>query len=535
MSTVSLISAPGVAPPPEVFNYARYLLAQNVSRAAKTAFVDDDSALTYGELDVRVRQMATALRALGIRREERILILMQDSTDWPVVFLGAMYAGIVPVAVNTLLTSADYAYMLEHARIQAVFVSGPLVPVLEGALVAADHEVQKVIVSRPTGPLAFGKIAFDAFLEAHAPALQAANTHSDDPAFWLYSSGSTGRPKGAVHTHANPYWTGELYGKAVLGLREDDICFSAAKLFFAYGLGNALTFPMTVGASVIVMAERPTPEATFLRWKGHVRQMKPTVFFGAPTGFAGMLASKALPRRDEVALRLVSSAGEALPAEIGERFYRHFGVHIVDGIGSTEMLHIFMSNRPDDVRYGTTGRPVAGYDIELRGEDGRQVPDGEPGDLYIHGPSAAIMYWGNRVKSRETFQGGWTKSGDKYIRNADGTYTYAGRSDDMLKVSGIYVSPFEVEATLVQHPAVLEAAVIGVPDADGLTKTKAFVVLKPGQEATEAELKTFVKSLLAPYKYPRQIEFIDQLPKTATGKIQRFKLRERETANNQST
>jgi benzoate-CoA ligase len=243
-----------------------------------------------------------------------------------------------------------------------------------------------------------------------------------------------------------------------------------------------------------------------------------------------MLASPSLPGRTNVSLRLVSSAGEALPGEIGERFCRHFGVDIVDGIGSTEMLHIFLSNLPGKVRYGTTGWPVPGYEIELRGEDGHAVPDGEPGDLYIHGPSAAIMYWGNRNKTRETFQGGWTKSGDKYIRNSDGTYTYAGRTDDMLKVSGVYVSPFEIEATLVQHPAVLEAAVIGVPDLDGLTKTKAFVVLKTGANATDAELKAFVKDKLAPYKYPRQIEFVEELPKTATGKIQRFKLRDRETA-----
>jgi len=273
------------------------------------------------------------------------------------------------------------------------------------------------------------------------------------------------------------------------------------------------------------MAERPTPEATFKRLTG---SPQPTVFYGAPTGFAGMLAHPSLPKKDQVALRLVSSAGEALPAELGERWKAHFGVDIVDGIGSTEMLHIFLSNLPGQVRYGTTGWPVPGYEIALRGEDGGTVPDGEPGDLYIHGPSAAMMYWGNRQKTRETFQGGWTKSGDKYIRNADGSYTYAGRSDDMLKVSGIYVSPFEVEATLVQHPAVLEAAVIGVPDAEGLTKTKAFVVLKNGGQATDAELKAFVKDKLAPYKYPRQIEFVADLPKTATGKIQRFKLRERE-------
>ena len=306
------------------------------------------------------------------------------------------------------------------------------------------------------------------------------------------------------------------------------MCFSAAKLFFAYGLGNALTFPMSVGATTLLMAERPTPDATFKRWTGGIGGCKPTVFYGAPTGFAGMLASPQLPSREQVALRLVSSAGEALPAEIGERFKRHFGVDIIDGIGSTEMLHIFLSNQPGKVRYGSTGWPVPGYDIELRGEGGLPVPDGEPGDLYIRGPSAAMMYWGNRAKTRDTFQGGWTKSGDKYIRNGDGSYTYGGRSDDMLKVSGIYVSPFEVEATLVQHPAVLEAAVIGVPDEEGLTKTKAYVVLKAGASATDAELKAFVKDRLAPYKYPRVIEFITELPKTATGKIQRFRLRERE-------
>ena len=327
-------------------------------------------------------------------------------------------------------------------------------------------------MSRPAQPLEAGEIEFGDFLAIASPLTKPARTHADDPAFWLYSSGSTGRPKGTVHSHANPYWTTELYGKAILGLKESDVCFSAAKLFFAYGLGNALTFPLAVGATALLMAERPTPEAVFKRWRGGVGGIKPTVFYGAPTGFAGLLASNLLPKREDVGLRLVSSAGEALPAEIGERFKRHFGVDIVDGIGSTEMLHIFISNRPDKVRYGSTGWPVPGYDIELRGDGGRAIPDGEPGDLYIHGPSAALMYWGNRAKTRETFEGRWTKSGDKYIRNADGTFTYAGRSDDMLKVGGVWVSPFEVEATLVQHPSVLEAAVIGAPDADGLIKTQ---------------------------------------------------------------
>jgi len=517
-----------VPAPPETFNFARWLLEANASRPDKAAFVDDAGSLAYGELDERARRFAAALKDAGVKREERALLLMLDSSDWPVAFLGAILAGVVPVAVNTLMTADDYAYMLEHSRAQAVFVSGALKPALKGALTKSDHEVHKVVVSRLAQPLEPDEVEFEAFIGDAAPLMKPARTQADDPVFWLYSSGSTGRPKGTVHSHANPYWTCELYGKAILRLKESDVCFSAAKLFFAYGLGNALTFPMSVGATTLLMAERPTPEAVFKRWTGGVGGVKPTVFFGAPTGYAGMLASPALPRREEVALRLASSAGEALPAEIGERFKRHFGVDIVDGIGSTEMLHIFISNRPDKVRYGATGWPVTGYDIELRGEDGRAVPDGEPGDLYIHGPSAAMMYWGNRAKTRETFQGGWTKSGDKYIRNADGSYTYAGRTDDMLKVSGVYVSPFEVEATLVQHPAVLEAAVVGVPDADGLTKTKAFVVLKPGGQADEAELKAFVKDRLAPFKYPRAIEFVAELPKTATGKIQRFKLREME-------
>jgi benzoate-CoA ligase len=520
-----------VPAPPELFNFAQHLLAANAARHGKAAFIDDLGTLAYGELDERVRRFAAGVRGLGLRREERVLLVMQDCNDWPVAFLGAVYAGVVPVAVNTLLTADDYAYMLEHSRAQAVLVSGALLPAITAAMTRSDHEVAKVIVSRPVAPLHPAEVEFESFLQAASPLASCARTNADDPAFWLYSSGSTGRPKGTVHSHANPYWTCELYGKAILQLRSDDVCFSAAKLFFAYGLGNALTFPLAAGATTLLMAERPTPDATFHRLTGGVGGTRPTVFYGAPTGFAGMLASPHLPARAQVSLRLVSSAGEALPADLGERFKAHFGVDIVDGIGSTEMLHIFLSNRPDRVRYGTTGWPVPGYEVELRGDEGQPVPDGEPGDLYIQGPSAAMLYWGNRQKTRDTFQGGWTKSGDKYVRNSDGTYTYSGRSDDMLKVSGIYVSPFEVEATLVQHPAVLEAAVIGKEDAEGLVKTKAFVVLKNGCSATEDELKAFVKDRLAPYKYPRFIEFIGELPKTATGKIQRFRLREREAAS----
>ena len=521
------------APGPS-FNFAAHLIARNAQRPGQTAFIDDHESLSYGELTERVARMARVLLDLGIRREERVLLLMHDCCDWPVCFLGALYAGIVPVAVNTLLTAEDYAYMLRHSRAQLALVSPALVPVLQRATAQSAHELRAVLVAGADTTATEGTLALRALLNQAQPLPQCADTSPDDPGFWLYSSGSTGKPKGTLHTHANPYWTAELYGRGVLNLRADDVCFSAAKLFFAYGLGNALSFPMSVGATTLLMAERPTPQAVIQRWLGRIGERtvrKPTVFFGAPTGYAGLLASPELPERSQVALRMASSAGEALPAELGMRFTEIFGVDVVDGIGSTEMLHIFLSNRPGEVRYGTTGWPVPGYTIELRGEDGTPVPDqadgsSAMGELFINGPSSAVMYWGDRERSRQTFRGAWTRSGDKYVRNSDGTYTYCGRSDDMLKVSGIYVSPFEIEATLVQHPDVLEAAVVGYADAQGLTKTKAFVVRKPGRNVDAAGLRDFLKDRLAPFKSPREFAFVDDLPKTATGKIQRFRLRD---------
>ncbi|MFL6662398.1 MAG: benzoate-CoA ligase family protein, partial [Rhizobacter sp.] len=409
------VSAPG-----ERFNAARHLLQANASRPDKIAYIDDRRRIAYGELDEQVRRCAAGLLRLGLRREDRLLLLIHDGIDFPVAFLGALYAGVVPVPVNTLLTPADYAYMLGHCRAQALIVSQALWPQAHDALAQASAragtDVQVIVAGDAPAPE--GTRSFASLL-VHAPLDEPVDSAADDIAFWLYSSGSTGRPKGTVHTHANLYWTAELYAKAVLGLAESDVVFSAAKLFFAYGLGNALTFPLSVGATTVLMAERPTPAAVFKRWTEH----GVTVFCGAPTGYAGMLASPDLPPSDRLKLRLASSAGEALPRDIGERFTAHCGCEVIDGLGSTEMLHIFLSNRPGDVHYGTSGRVVPGYRLKLVTESGAEAAPGEIGDLYVAGPSSALMYWGDREKSRATFQGEWTRTGDKYTRDADGLYT----------------------------------------------------------------------------------------------------------------
>ena len=511
---------------PERFNFAQCILERNAARPAKLAYVDDTVELSYGELDRRVRACAAGLLALGLHPEERVLLVMQDSVDLPVAFLGALLAGIVPVPVNTLLPPADHAYMLADSGARVVIASSVLVPGMLEAMALAGLKLP-LVAAGVLNSLPDAVIHFDRLLDL-PPLTTAADTCADQFAFWLYSSGSTGRPKGTVHSHANLLWTAELYAAGVLGMREDDVVFSVAKLFFAYGLGNALTFPLYVGATTILMADRPTPQAVCERLRGRASGHQPTVFCGVPTLYVGLLASDCLPARADCRLRICTSAGEALPRNIGERFRDHFDCDILDGLGSTEMLHIFLSNQPGDVRYGASGKPVPGYHVELRGEDGASVAPGEIGDLFIRGPSSALMYWNNRVKSQATFLGEWTRSGDKYVVDTDGYYTYAGRGDDMLKVSGQYVSPIEVEAVLMTHASVRECAVVGVPDAQGLTRTLAYVVASAGQQGDAAlaqELQAWVKARLAPHKYPREVIFLVELPKTATGKIQRFRLR----------
>lgn len=502
---------------PRDYNAAHDLLERNAGRAGKVAYIDAASGerLTYGELTGRAHRFANALRAQGLAPETRVMVAMLDTPEWPVVFLGCILAGVVPIAVNTLLTAKDFEFMLRDSRARALFVSKPLLPTFE-PLVPQLETLEHVFVAGGDGDTSVA-----ALVRSGSAERVVAPTCADDACFWLYSSGSTGTPKGTVHLHSHLIHTAELYGRAILGIRESDVVYSAAKLFFAYGLGNALTFPMSVGATTVLLPSRPTPADVF----GVLKTHKPTIFCGVPTLFAGLLADAGRPKRSEVAMRVCTSAGEALPAEIGKRWTDEYGCEILDGIGSTEMLHIFLSNRPGRVRYGTTGQAVPGYELRIVGDDGRDCGDGEIGELQIKGPSAALMYWNNRAKTKATFAGEWTRSGDKYTRDADGYYTYGGRSDDMLKVGGIYVSPFEVEACLMTHASVLEAAVIGVSDSDGLVKPKAFVVLKAGQQASAEDLQAHVKSRLAPFKYPRWIAFVPELPKTATGKIQRFRLR----------
>ena len=502
---------------PRDYNAAHDLLRRNAARSQKVAYIDaaSGSQLTFGELEEQAHRFASALRAQGFAPETRVMMAMLDTPEWPVVFLGCILAGVVPIAANTLLTTKDFDFMLRDSRAQALFVSRPLLATFE-PLIGSVATLKHVFVAGDDGDRSVARLVASGEAD-----MQVASTCSDDACFWLYSSGSTGTPKGTVHLHSHLIQTAELYGRAILGIREDDVVFSAAKLFFAYGLGNALTFPLSVGATTILLPSRPTCADVFRILTEH----KPTIFYGVPTLYAALLADANRPKKAEIRLRVCTSAGEALPAEIGQRWTAEYGCEILDGIGSTEMLHIFLSNRPGKVRYGTTGQPVPGYALRIVGDDGHECGTGEIGELQIGGPSAAIMYWNNRAKTKATFAGEWTRSGDKYTRDADGYYTYGGRSDDMLKVGGIYVSPFEVEACLMTHAAVLEAAVIGVADQEGLVKPKAYVVLKPGQQASAEDLQAHVKTRLAPYKYPRWIAFVPELPKTATGKIQRFKLR----------
>jgi 4-hydroxybenzoate-CoA ligase len=526
-------------------------------RGNKVAFVDPERSLTYGELQARSVRFANALRALGVEPEQRVVLLLNDTVDYPVAFWGTLRAGCVAVPLNIYLTLPQYAYILADCRARALVVEAALAETIAPVLDKLPRKPAVIVVGRTDATLSpwprlsrpptssgdttakgvdgrnksghdGGEVMhrFEDLIAAADATPLSADTLSDEVALWLYTSGSTGDPKGVKHVHSSLMATAKLFGRGILGITENDVVHSASKLFFAYGLGNAMTFPLSVGATAVLWPHRPSPEGVFDIMRTH----RPTIFYGVPSLYTALLAHEDIGKgAGSDRLRLCVSAGEAMPAHIGERWREVVGVDVLDGLGSTEMLNTFLSNRPGDIRYGSTGKPVPGYDARIVDEHGRDLGADEIGELLVRGPSASEGYWNQREKSRRTFAGEWTHTGDKYRRDAEGYFYYCGRTDDMFKVSGMWVSPFDVEAALVSHEAVLEAAVIGKQDADGLIKPKAFIVLKNGYTADDGlfeTLKGHVKDRAGPWKFPRWIELREMLPRTATGKIQRFKLRE---------
>jgi benzoate-CoA ligase family protein len=504
---------------PQTFNAADYFVDRNIreGRGAKVAVRCEDRALTYSEVQEGVNRFGNALKSLDVRMEERVALLLLDTEVYPLAFFGAIKIGAVPICLNTLNRTQDFEYYLNDSRARVLVVDAALLEAIE-PLRGKLPFLQQIIVANGAAPV--GDLSLAELTATQPTDLESAPTCRDDVCFWLYSSGSTGSPKGTVHLQHDMVFAAETYGQKVLGIREDDVCFSAAKLFFAYGLGNALYFPFSVGATAVYLPHRPTPEHVYET----VRRHRPTLFFGVPTLYGQLLEAEGqMP-----GVRLCISAGEALPAAYLNRWKARFDLDILDGLGSTEMVHIFISNRLGEIRAGSSGKVVPGYEARIVDEKLQDVADGEVGMLLVKGDSAAPYYWNKHEKTCQTMLGEWLNTGDKYFRDAEGFFYCAGRTDDMLKVGGIWVSPTEVEACLLEHPAVLECAVIGCTDEDNLVKPLAFVVLNKSGAASaelEKEIKEYVKSTLAHYKFPRWIRFVDELPKTATGKIKRFELR----------
>jgi 4-hydroxybenzoate-CoA ligase len=506
------------------YNAAVDFIDRNVveGRGNKAAFIDAKRSISYAELGDAVARVGPLLEQFGVERENRIVIIVHDSIEFPVLFWGAIRAGVVPVLLNTLLTGDQYRYLLDDSRAKVAFVSAPIHATVQYAAEGVASLKQIVVVGGDSDR----SPRFEALLAQQRVRAEPAKTCADEVAYWLYSSGTTGMSKGAMHIHST------LMNFAVpvsrrIGMREDDLIFSVAKLFFAYGIGTSAC-TLAVGATSVLFPDWPTPKAVFEVLYRH----QPTMMFTVPTLYAAMLgAPECAPELGSQRLRLCFSAGEPLPPHIGQAWKERYGLDICNGVGATEMGHLFLTNLPDAVEYGTSGIPIDGYDVRLVDESGHDVADGEVGEMLVRCQTSAAGYWNQRERTRRIFQGEWTRTGDKFIRRADGVYNYCGRADDMFKVSGIWVSPFEVEAALASHPDVLEAAVIPAHDAKGLIKPKAYVVLKgkrgEGAGRTLYEgLKLHVKGAIGPWKYPRWIEFVDALPKTATGKIQRYMLRE---------
>ncbi|WP_372682656.1 benzoate-CoA ligase family protein [Desulfosarcina sp.] len=508
---------------PKLFNAADYFVDRNIreGRADKLAVICENRRFTYGQIQAGMNRIGNGLRSLDVRMEERVALLLLDTEVYPQAFFGAIKIGAVPICLNTLMRPKDYAYFLNDSRARVLIVDHSLLPTIEAIKSQLTFLEHVIVVGGGEGA---GEIPLVKWMAAQSEILELAPTTPDDPCFWLYSSGSTGLPKGTVHLQHDMVVAAETYGHQVLKVTESDVCFSAAKLFFAYGLGNGLYFPFSVGATAVYHPDRPTYDAMYATIARH----QPTIFFGVPTLFGSMLAEEG----DLGRVRVCVSAGEALPPQILKRWKTRFGVGIMDGIGSTELAHIFISNRVDDMRPGSTGKLVPGYEARIVDHAFHDVPDGEIGTLLIKGDSSAAFYWNKHEKTKTTMLGEWLNTDDKFFRDPDGYFFYVGRSNDMLKVGGIWVSPIEVEACIMEHPDVLECAVVGAPDHENLIKPKAFVVLKNGSQQSEdlaSEIKAYVKEKLAHYKYPRWVEFVPDLPKTPTGKIKRFILSEMAT------
>ena len=525
---------------PDQFNAATYFIDRHLDqgRGEKVAIEAGDARVTYRQLGEKVNRFGNALRQLGTRIEERVLLLLLDSPEFAFSFFGAIKIGAVPVPVNTLLKAADHQYILNNSRARVVVVSESLYPQIEAIPREQLRYLQHVIVvdaTPATGTLCFGDV-----IEQNSPQLEAEPTSRDDAAFWLYSSGSTGPPKACVHLQHDMVVCAERYAKGILGMTESDRCFSVAKLFFAYGLGNALYFPLAVGATSILTPGAPKPQHVFEIIERH----RPTLFFSVPSNYAALLAHvpgtnrvgtapgcRDAPDFDFSSVRYAISAGEALPAAIFHRFKQRFNVEVLDAIGSTEVLHVFIANRPGAVRPGSSGQIIPGYEAKIVDESDQPAKPDEIGNLLVKSDSTCSHYWNQHEKSKSTIEGHWIRTGDKYYQDADGYFWYAGRSDDMLKCSGAWVSPIEIESVLIEHPAVQEAAVVAREDHDQLLKPAAYVILRNGTPCTPdlaRELQEFVVRRLPIFKRPRWVEFVDDLPKTATGKLQRYKLREKE-------
>jgi len=495
------------------------------SRETRIAIRSVDQNVSYGALASRVAKCGNALLRLGLSRKSRLLMVVSDCPEFFYVFWGAIKAGIIPIPVNTMLRSDDYKHMIEDSACDAIVYSQEFAQEVETAIEHAGHRPQHTLSVEPGDGTSILAMMGDSPGE-----LAAATTGPSDECFWLYSSGSTDRPKGVVHCHRDMVVTSQLYGVNVLGISPEDICFSAAKLFFAYGLGNSMTFPLWVGGTTVLLADRPTPQSTF----AIIERFRPSLYFGGPTLYAAQIQALLNSKPDLSSIRLCVSAGEALPAHIHEKWKSLTNTLILDGVGSTEALHIFISNSVDDFKPGTSGRLVPGYNAKIVDHKGHPVREGTDGQLYIRGESVVKHYWTNCKRSRSGDSQGWINTGDTFVQDPDGYYVYRGRSDDMFKVGGTWCSPFEIEAVLTEHPGVREAAVVGRADAEGLVKPEAWVVVntqRADPAKIERELVHHCKTKLAPYQYPRWFHFISALPKTATGKIQRIRLRHRANDN----